>query len=85
MKPNLQMGIPTGKTWEPLNWGETSGMERRKGRLSYPFQDYSYFFTEMCTESQTSTSCEMVYRFDSKGFIKFKANPVFALACGLLK
>lgn len=50
-----------------------------------PFRIFSYLFTETCAESQTSTSCEMVYRLDSKGFMQFRANPVFALACGLLK
>lgn len=74
------------KTREPLNWVGTSDMESSKGRPSYSFQDLcSFLFTEKCAESQISTSYEMSFSVDSKGFIKFKADPVFALDWALLK
>lgn len=55
-------------------------MESSKGRPSHSFQNLcSYLFTEKCAESQISTSCEVTFSVDSKGFIKFTADPVFGL------
>lgn len=39
----------------------------------------------MCAESQTNVSGNMVYGFDSKGFVKFKAPAALALPVVLLK
>lgn len=71
------------KTCEPLNRVGTS--DRKEKADLTPFRLGSYLFTETCAESQTSTSCKMVSRFDSKGFLQFGAKPVFALACALLQ
>lgn len=74
------------KTRETLNWVGASNMESSKGRPSHSFQNLcSYLFTEKCAESQISTSCEVTFSVDSKGFIKFTADPVFGLDWALLK
>lgn len=58
---------------------------RKEGRPSTPFRSYGRcIFSEMRGEGETSTLCDMVYGFDHKCFVKCKATPVLAWACGQL-